>query len=251
MTHDNLVKLLGSLSSKLRMRVTTKVGTILALVESLRSQGKAFTFADNPDIDKETKRILIELSDEILDEAENYARESVEEEDRELALAYVRTSKDSLEKLDKYGSHLYYILEGWIAIGFANKISKGQLATEIFTYMTNPYISKLWQEAFRSGNEYASGIIREGGYKWGKGTPIDVIKGYTLVEADIVNSAYNYGVLQGYGRKGAIGYRVHRGSNYDCPVCDELCIGIHPLTEIVLPAHPNCVCYTTPVFAGE
>lgn len=251
MTHDELIKLLGSLSSKLRIRVTTKVGTILAIVESLRSQGKSFTFANNPDIDSKVKTILIELSDEILDEAENYAREAVEEDDQELTLAYVRTSKDSVEKLDKYSSHLYFILEGWIAIGFANKISKGRLAAEILTYMQNPYNSKLWQDAFKIGNEYASGIIREGGYKWGKGTPIDVIKGFALVEADIINSAYNYGVLQGYTRLGAIGYRVHRGSNYDCPTCDELCIGIHPLTEIVLPAHPNCVCYTTPVYAEK
>lgn len=249
MTHDELIKILGSLSPKLRIRVSTKIGTILAVAESLRSQEKSFTFAGNPDIDNRVKTILIELSDEILDEAEHYAIDAVDEEDQELALAYVHSTKDSINKIDKYSSHLYYILEGWIAIGFANRISKGRLATYILTYMSNPYVSDLWKEAFRIGNEYASGIIREGGYKWGKGTPIDVIKGYALVEAGIINSAYNYGVLQGYGRMRAIGYRVHRGSPYDCPTCDELCIGVHPLTEIVLPAHPNCVCYTTPVFA--
>lgn len=249
MTHDELIKILGSLSPKLRIRVSTKIGTILAVVESLRSQGKAFTFANNPDIDKQVKTILIELSDEILDEAVGYAADAVEDEDRDVALAYVRTTKDSINKIDSYSSHLYYILEGWIAIGFANKISKGHLATNILMYMSNPYISDFWKDAFKIGNEYASGIIRDGGYRWGKGTPIDVIKGYALVEADIINSAFNYGVLQGYRRMRAIGYRVHRGSTFDCPYCDELCIGVHPLTEIVLPAHPNCMCYTTPVFA--
>ena len=50
---------------------------------------------------------------------------------------------------------------------------------------------------------------------------------------------------------GIIGYRVHRGSTYDCEECDELCIGIHPLDDQVLPAHPRCMCYTTPVVIGE
>ena len=87
-----------------------------------------------------------------------------------------------------------------------------------------------------------------GGAKYGKGTPESILKGLTLTNQTMVNQAYQYGRILRYRHDGAIGYRVYRNSTYDCPVCDELCIGIHPLDEIVLPAHPRCVCYTKPVY---
>lgn len=48
---------------------------------------------------------------------------------------------------------------------------------------------------------------------------------------------------QEYGQEiGAIGYFVHRGSSYNCPVCDDLCGYMHPLNTMVIPAHVSCKC---------
>ena len=41
---------------------------------------------------------------------------------------------------------------------------------------------------------------------------------------------------------GAVGYFVHRGSSFPCPVCDDLCGYVHSIDTMVIPAHPNCVC---------
>lgn len=53
-----------------------------------------------------------------------------------------------------------------------------------------------------------------------------------------------------YGGK-IVGYYVFRGSDYDCPACDEQCGFIHPLTEMVLPVHPRCLCFCVEAYAGE
>ena len=48
---------------------------------------------------------------------------------------------------------------------------------------------------------------------------------------------------QEYGHGiGAVGYFVHRGSSFPCPVCDDLCGYVHSIDTMVIPAHPNCVC---------
>lgn len=86
--------------------------------------------------------------------------------------------------------------------------------------------------------------------RYGKGILASPVEGMTLVGQNMLNEAYQHGTMLGYRRRGALGYRVHRGSTYDCPVCDTRSIGIHPVTEICLPTHPRCCCWTIPVF-GE
>lgn len=63
--------------------------------------------------------------------------------------------------------------------------------------------------------------------------------------------AYNDALVMKWTVKGAIGYYVFRASNYDCPLCDEQCGFLHPLTEMVVPIHPNCVCITIEAYANE
>lgn len=54
---------------------------------------------------------------------------------------------------------------------------------------------------------------------------------------------------QEYGQdSGAIGYFVHRGSSYNCQVCDDLCGYVHDITTMVIPAHPRCCCRAEFVF---
>lgn len=225
---------------------------ILTLAEAYRILGNQFTFGSDGQLDAKVNSLLVELSDAVLEDT--YASALVgldEEEDKDTVLAWARLTTNVQNTVDKYSSHLKFLLEGWIAIGFANKLSKGQLLTDIMAYMDNPYINPLWRDAFADGMQYTTKIIREGGWKWGKGTPISPVKGMALTQSNFINTAYQKGVVNGFVRNGAIGYRVHRGSTYDCPTCDEACVGVHPLTEIVTPLHLRCCCWLTPVFEGE
>lgn len=64
-------------------------------------------------------------------------------------------------------------------------------------------------------------------------------------------TAYNDALAMKWTGRGAVGYYVFRGSDYDCPACDEQCGFIHPLTEMVLPVHPRCLCFCVEAYANE
>lgn len=63
--------------------------------------------------------------------------------------------------------------------------------------------------------------------------------------------AYEDALVMRWAGIGAIGYYVFRASRYDCPLCDDECGFLHPLTEMVVPVHPNCVCVTVEAYEGE
>lgn len=217
--------------------------------------GKTFTF-DISDLSDRVNQRLISLSDEILSDIEERARKAIkyaEEEDNEDAiLLYIKRrigEEDMVQRLDKHCSTLRYFLEGWIAIGFVNNIKEYELTNLILSNIDNPLASPLWQEALNAG--YLSDSIRSGIYIYGKGNQKNILNALAGVESYAINEAFQYASVLRYSKSGAIGYRTHRASSYDCPQCDELTMQIWPLDVMVLPAHPGCVCYTTPVFADE
>ena len=63
--------------------------------------------------------------------------------------------------------------------------------------------------------------------------------------------AYNDALAMKWAGKGAIGFFVYRASTYDCPLCDEQCGWLHPLTGETPPYHPHCVCVTIEAYSGE
>lgn len=218
--------------------------------------GKAFTFDFSQELTGEVNARLIALSDAILEDIESRAKTAIayaeEEDDEDVILAYIRRpigEQDIVQRIDKHCSTLRYFLEGWLAIGFANKIKEYELTNLILSHIDNPFASALWQDAFNAG--YLSTAIRSGGYSYGKGNQRNALSALTEIERYAVNEAFQYGSVLKFGKLGAIGYRTHRASSYPCDYCDELTLVVHPLDEIVLPAHPRCVCYMTPVFADE
>lgn len=62
-------------------------------------------------------------------------------------------------------------------------------------------------------------------------------------------SAYNDALMMKWTGSGAIGFYVFRTTGYDCPICDEQCGFLHPLTDEYPPFHPNCCCAIVPAFA--
>lgn len=217
--------------------------------------GKTFTF-DIQDLSDKVNAELIALSDAILDDIESRAKTAIkyaeEEDDEDAILLYIRRKigeEDLVQRLDKHCSTLRYFLEGWIAIGMVKNIREYELTNQILSHLDNPFASPLWQEAFDAG--YLSTAIQTRGYSYGKGNQRDVLSALTEIERYAINEAYQYGSMLNFAKRGAVGYRVHRGSTYDCPSCDELTKTIWPIDTLVLPNHPRCMCYMTPVFADE
>lgn len=216
--------------------------------------GKTFTF-DVSDLSDRVNQRLISLSDAILDDIESRARTAIkyaeEEDDEDIILPYIRRQigeEDLVQRLDKHCSTLRYFLEGWVAIGIVNKLKENELTNTILSYIDNPLASPLWQEALNAG--YLSDAIRGGLYQYGKGNQKNVLSALTEIERYAINEAFQYGRVLKYGKMGAIGYRTHRASSYPCDYCDELTRQIWPLDILVLPAHPRCVCFSTPVYGN-
>ncbi|MBQ3023359.1 MAG: hypothetical protein IJD91_08575 [Clostridia bacterium] len=214
---------------------------------------KNFTF-DVSDLSDRVNARLIALSDAILDDIESRAKWAIsyaeEEDDEEAILLYIKRKigeEDIVQRLDKHCSTLRYFLEGWIAIGMVNKLKEYELTNNILSYIDNPFASPLWQEAFNAG--YYSTAIRSRGYSYGKGNQRNVLSALTEIERYAINEAFQYGRLLHYGKTGAIGYIIHRGSSYDCPHCDSNCGFVIPLNDIRLPQHNRCVCWSEPIFS--
>ena len=215
--------------------------------------GKNFTF-DISDLSDRVNSRLIALSDAILDDIESRAKWAIsyaeEEDDEDAILLYIKRKigeEDIVQRLDKHCSTLRYFLEGWIAIGMVNKLKEYELTNNILSYIDNPFASPLWQEAFNAG--YLSTSIRSRGYSYGKGNQRNVLSALTEIERYAINEAFQYGRLLHYGKTGAIGYIIHRGSSYDCPHCDSNCGFVIPLNDIRLPQHNRCCCWSEPIFS--
>lgn len=215
--------------------------------------GKTFTF-DIQDLSDKVNAELISLSDAILDDIESRAKTAIkyaeEEDDEDAILLYIRRKigeEDLVQRLDKHCSTLRYFLEGWVAIGMVKNIREYELTNQILSHLDNPFASPLWQEAFNAG--YLSTAIRNRGYSYGKGNQRNVLSALTEIERYAINEAYQYGRLLHYGKTGAIGYIIHRGSSYDCPHCDSNCGFVIPLNDIRLPQHNRCCCWSEPIFS--
>ena len=244
-----MAKAKGDVERELRLYIPEIIRECMAFAYL----GKTFTF-DVSDLSDRVNSRLIALSDAILDDIESRAKTAIkyaeEEDDEDAILLYIRRQigeEDLVQRLDKHCSTLRYFLEGWVAIGMVNNIKEYELTNQILSHIDNPFASPLWQEAFNAG--YLSTAIRSRGYSYGKGNQRDVLSALTEIERYAINEAFQYGRLLHYGKTGAIGYIIHRGSSYDCPHCDSNCGFVIPLNDIRLPQHNRCCCWSEPIFS--
>lgn len=250
---DRVIKEMAKAKGDVERELRRYIPEIIRECMAFAYLGKTFTF-DVSDLSDRVNSRLIALSDAILDDIESRAKTAIkyaEEEDNEDAiLLYIRRQigeEDLVQRLDKHCSTLRYFLEGWVAIGIVNKLKEHELTNTILSYIDNPFASPLWQEAFNAG--YLSTAIRSRGYSYGKGNQRNVLSALTEIERYAINEAFQYGRLLHYGKTGAIGYIIHRGSSFDCPHCDSNCGFVIPLNDIRLPQHNRCCCWSEPIFS--
>lgn len=219
-------------SQRVSARIRSAIGGIIDL--AYRYSYVSFSFEDKR-IQNKVLEILRKLSDEALEDIETSMRKVSEDDDEVIPFVLGRWGSPQ-ERMDAHASNLYRILEVWIGFGIAEKVTATDLKREVLMF-TNPRMSKKFREYLKKKQIV---IDLDGKIFPQKGMPV--------MASTMVNEAHQVAKVFKYRKSGAIGYMVQRNSSYDCPLCDSLCGYVHPLSEICLPAHPNCVCSTYPVY---
>ena len=241
---ERVLSEMASVKGDVKKRVAATVSAILDLAWAYRIKGFAFEADDR--LDEEVNRILVQLSNGNVVDAEIRARKLLQ--DLELdgylddSLIYAEDEMDgenAIFRYDMHSSHLKELIALWLGIAAIYGYSKQEVKTQILTYGGMPFLSPLWKEE------------RKPVFSWGRGYDRNIVNGITVISQDLINRSFQYARIQFFKAMGAIGYRTVRNSNYHCPYCDEITTHVWPLDQIVLPAHARCVCYSVPVFANE
>lgn len=257
MTRDRLIELLTEIKRRAGRRARRAVEDVLSAALPFSGYKGRFTFSVSRDLDARVNALLLALSDGVLEDVDYMWREEMtqdEDEDKAAVFLYINgkvDGADATERMDAHASHLKYLLEGYLAVCFSSSMARPDIITGVWAFLTAPFAWGPMKEAWKEKEAYDARVIRSGGFHFGRGTQTDAIKGMEVVASYTLDSALQFADVLRYRRAGATGYRCHRGSDYDCLECDAVCAEIHPLDEVVLPVHPHCMCYTTPVYGTE
>lgn len=254
MTQEQLVKLLTEIRRRTGRRARRAVLDILSTAFPFSGHKGRFTFSVSRNLDAAVNALLLALSDGILDDIDGIWMREADEEDRDAVYAWSRREikgEGVTERLDAHSSHLKYILEGFLAVSFARGITLAEMEADVWTYLEAPYAYPPMREAFTKRDLFNARIIRGRGFHFGRGEQTDALLGLDLVASFTLDAALQYIDILRYRKRGATAYMCHRGSDYDCDLCDSLCAVPHPIDEVVLPAHPRCMCWTTPIYGAK
>ena len=217
------------------------VKALLDLVWAKRVPTRDFRFTDDAELDAEANAILRGLSDTLVAmakaRAEAIIRASLaeyefgEEWTEDWEAANDEGDEPLLWRFDMEGSHLRDLLEIWIGLAVLNGISKSELRVEISRYLKNPYASPLWRG------------VPKGALAWGRGYSKDILDQLSIIGQNAIVLAARRAEQRNEREKGATYYIRRRGSNYDCPECDDLCGYPIPIGEPFFEPHSRCLCF--------
>lgn len=150
------------------------------------------------------------------------------------------------QRLSKYTSKLLYEAEAYIAAGINAGMSPEAVAQQYIQHILKPFSAPLVQGAIAKGN-FDAIRLASGGVHFGKGVSSSAMFNIRTVTQDSLQRAFQMVEQEIYKVGGIKGYTIHRGSGYDCPICNHLPGKIYPITEWILPAHNRCCCFSVPV----
>ena len=246
--HDDALDEMAGAKSSSKRRINKAILEILTLANAYRSDGGDFSFDMHPEFDEEVDRILIAMSDGLLQDAERRARKllallELEEDEIDETIADAESGEHGLQwALDMHASNLKALLGVWIALMFAKDLTVNKTFTHAIAYMNAPEASPLWREAVRAR------IVDPNEVRFGRGYQRRIPDAVAVLMQTFIYTAFTKGYIRKGGKDGAIGYRTFRQSNYDCAMCDSLTKRVWPIDEAVIPAHPRCVCGIELVF---
>ena len=246
--HDDALDEMARAKSSAKRKVNKAVLRILTLADAYRGRGGKFAFEDYPELDGEVNRVLIELSDDLLKDAEKRARRllallELEEYEQDEIVSDAESGEHGLQwAIDMHASNLKAVLGVWITLMFAKGLTVNKAFAQAIGYMEAPEASPLWKESIRAR------LVDPSEVRFGKGYKRRIPDAMAVLLQTFIYTAFAAGYIRKGGKDGAIGYRTFRQSNYDCALCDSLTTRVWPIDTVVLPAHPRCVCGIELVF---
>lgn len=188
-----------------------------------------FSFSYNPFLSVEIDKIINELVDEIEQYDISLALKT-DKEDNNILLPYINREINGAtynDRLRNYAIRFKVELQDLIGAGLVLGYPLKKIEKTIKESYKEPY-----------KNTIASHLYHKGQSAYHR---LSVLTRHTIADA------WMFGLFESARKGGAAGYFVYRGSSYPCSICDMM-VGFHPITDYVLPVHPNCKCFAVPVY---
>lgn len=238
---EQTIGMMSEVAPSVRKRVSEVITKALRLAENYRGRGDAFAFDLYPELDEKINELLISLSDGLLKDAEKRARNVLDLFDMVLDEETIIHDAEEGEKgivwaLDMHCSNLKKVIAAWIAVGFANGWDTGKILNNCLVYMSNPDASLYWREAVRTK------VVDPNEVQFGRGYQRNVIDAVTVTEQGMIYRSFLIASQWVGELDGATHYIIHRGSAFDCPLCDDRCGVPIPIDVPYVPTHIRCVC---------
>lgn len=236
---------------------------LIIAVMSYKISGKSFRFSDHPNIKKVALEYLTSYRRKLYSDMlyritqimavsgkKNMTLYGIDYDvPNDAAKKFFSTElygSSTKQRLSKYVSKLLYEAEAYIAAGINAGMSPDAIAQQYIQYMLKPFSSPLLQGAIAKGNFEAIRLAPKGVH-FGSGISSSALFNIRTVTQDSLQRAFQTVEHEFYKAGGIKGYTIHRGSGYDCPICNHLPGKVYPITQWILPAHNRCCCFTVPV----
>ena len=188
----------------------------------------------------DAKNIAATASDDIESYTGSYAKASckilgIDTDNIESLLVGDIYGKTLNERNTTYLSNFAEDIVRMVKAGTMMGYNDQQILSSIRTGYKDPYKTSVITKARKKDINIATP-------SYGKGVFKNAYQNIVRNSKQVISIAWGQ-AEQEYGQEiGAVGYFVHRGSSYNCPVCDDLCGYMHPLNTMVIPAHVSCKC---------
>lgn len=226
-SNDDLTKRAASFKTAAQKRFDKALNELIALAWDYRYLGDDFTFEADPELYDKALEICRNMSDGCIEDAEYIVRFFFDT-DMEIDNVLADEAQDSF---DMAGTHLLQLLNIWIAVAFAKGFTKSYTEISIKRYMTNPLASGLFR------------VLGKDFIKWGRGYDRNLINQLTVIGQNLIIGSVREEEWRLELENGATYYIRRRGSNYDCPTCEDLCGYPIPISEPWELTHSRCCCY--------
>ncbi len=151
--------------------------------------------------------------------------------------------KTMSERTDTYMAYFFRDVVKMVIAGKKLKLKQSAIEDAASSQYADPYATGgLIDSAARKGYRTVTPSYGRGIYRTAYGNIVRNAQGVIAV-------AWGREERNNARRDGAVGFTVHRGSDYPCAVCDAEADGtIHSIGDDVPPYHVNCCCYVTYVY---
>lgn len=237
---EDISKEAANFKSDARKRFNDALAALLTLAWAYQRYGKDFSFEIDPELHSEALRICREMTDGLMGDARKRVYALIESLDyADDKVAFDRYKDAARESMDMAGTHLLQLAEVWLAEAFVRGFTKEYTRICIVRYLSNPS---------------ASGLFAAWGkdiWKWGRGYQKNLINQLGIIGQNLILDSVRYAEWVDAQALGYSYYIMHRGSNFDCPVCDDMCEVPISIAIPVSRPHPNCMCWPEYFMEGE